>query len=468
MWQAARLDLLPWAALLALIAALLPIIESARRGRFDLYSPLTFVTWSHLVPAHVLGGLALVNGWTPGLIVLIPSPDRALPLTMFYLAVGFLSVGLGYALPFGRSLGARLGRLLPDREWQPRSTIPGALVLLGIAGLLQYLAFRSGLMGYQVTDSLGSLDAALALSSQTISVAASALLWLAVFREPRLTRRTVPIVVLLVAWTIAISVVSGRRGALIQEILLAGGAYWLSGRRIGSRHAIVLGLAAALAVSVGMAYGTTFRLLKLTEERIAFSEYVDLSGRAVVATLDRGLAGNAEFVVRHLTERLELITTVAVIVANYERLQPFEHEFGLSDNIVSGVATSLIPRVIWPDKPSVLDPRAVGELYFGYRNSFGITPIGDLIRNFGPLSIPIGMALVGLGLRVLYAALIENRRVSMWRSAAYLVLLTSVSFEQFYGSILPTILRTGVVLAVALATVDVVTRLRGGSERWSA
>jgi hypothetical protein len=246
---------------------------------------------------------------------------------------------------------------------------------------------------------------------------------------------------------------------LIQEILLAGGAYWLSGRRARPRHAVALGLAAALAVTIGMAYGTTFRLLKLTEERIAFSEYLELSGRAARETADRGLAGNAEFVVRHLTERIELITTVAVVVANYERLQPFEKEFGLSGNIVSGIATALIPRVLWPDKPSVLDPRAVGELYFGYRNSFGITPIGDLIRNFGPISIPIGMALLGLGLRGLYAALIENRRPSMWRSAAYLVLLTSVSFEQFYGSILPTVLRTAVILTVALGIVEVVARM---------
>lgn len=463
MWEAARFYLLPWTGLLALVALLPLLIEASRRGRFDLYSPLTFVSWSHLFPAHVLGGLALVNGWTPGLVALIPNPDRTLPLTMCYLAVGFLSLTLGYALPFGRRAGARLGSWLPDRDWHPRAAVPGALVLLATAGLLHFVAFRFGLMGYQMTDSPGTLDATLALTGQTISVAASGLLWLAVFQAPRLSGRTVWLVILLVVWTLALSVVSGRRGALIQEILIAGGAYWLSGRRIMPRHAITLGLAATLAVSIGMAYGTTFRLLKLTEERIAFGEYLQLSGRAAEATLDRGLLGNAEFVVRHLTERIELITTVAVIVGNYERLQPFEKEFGLSGNIVSGTATALIPRVLWPDKPSVLDPRAVGELYFGYRNSFGITPVGDLIRNFGPMAIPIGMALVGVALRVLYAALIENRRPAMWRSAAYLVLLTSVSFEQFYGSILPTVLRTAVILAVALSVVEIVARLRARS-----
>jgi hypothetical protein len=454
MWEPdVRVYLLPWTALLAVAAAVPIWMEVRRRDGFNLYHPLVFVSWSHIVPAYVLGGLALVNGWRPWFFHLIPGPDRTLPLTMFYAAIGFLALALGFALPIGRRLGAHLAPRLPRWDWQPREVIPPALALLAVAGTLNAAAFRQGLLGYQATDAVGAFDAALAIAAWAISTTATVLLWLAVFQTRPLTRGVALLAAMLVAWALAEVIVSGRRGALVQSALLAGGAFWLSGRRIRAVHGAVLALAGALAIGVGVAYGTTFRQLKGSEERIAFGEYVQLSRRAAEATFNRGLAGNAAFVFRHLTERLEIITTVAVVVANYERLEPFEREFGLSGNIVSGVTTSLIPRFVWPAKPAVLDPRALGELYFGLRNSFAITPVGDLVRNFGPWSIPIGMGLIGVALGVLYGALIEGRRPAIWRSAAYLVLLTSVSFEAFYGSILPSVLRAGAVLTACLVIV---------------
>ena len=52
----------------------------------------------------------------------------------------------------------------------------------------------------------------------------------------------------------------------------------------------------------------------------------------------------------------------------------------------------LIPRVIWKEKPSASDARKYSDLYFNQSDtSFAITPIGDLLRNFGIIGIPIGM-----------------------------------------------------------------------------
>ena len=84
--------------------------------------------------------------------------------------------------------------------------------------------------------------------------------------------------------------------------------------------------------------------------------------------------------------------------------------------------------------------------------------IADLIRNFGPLGIPVGMAFLGFLLRVVYAALIEDQPRSIWRVTAYIVILSNVSYESFYGSIVQTVLRAAVILAVTLVGVNLVVR----------
>ncbi len=110
-----------------------------------------------------------------------------------------------------------------------------------------------------------------------------------------------------------------------------------------------------------------------------------------------------------LADRIENLSSLAVVVANYEKLAPYEASYGLQDNIVNDAMTSLGPQVfVWPDKPGTSDARAYSDLYFNYgENSFAITPFGDLLRNFGPVGVPLGMMLLGVYLRLIYRLLIE-------------------------------------------------------------
>jgi len=57
-----------------------------------------------------------------------------------------------------------------------------------------------------------------------------------------------------------------------------------------------------------------------------------------------------------------------------------------------------------------------------------------------------------------YAALIEDQPRSIWRVTAYIVILSNVSYESFYGSIVQTVLRAAVILAVTLVGVNLVVR----------
>ena len=121
--------------------------------------------------------------------------------------------------------------------------------------------------------------------------------------------------------------------------------------------------------------------------------------------------------------------------------------------------TSFIPRFVWNDKPPTSDARAYSDLYFNYgENSFAISPFGDLVRNFGPIGVPLGMLLLGIYLRIIHAGLIDTPHPALWKKVAYFPLLTLVSYEAFYATIFPSIVRTVFILAVSLFLVNLIAK----------
>jgi hypothetical protein len=144
-----------------------------------------------------------------------------------------------------------------------------------------------------------------------------------------------------------------------------------------------------------------------------------------------------------------------VTVANYEKLAPYEASYGLDNNIINDMYSAFVPRFVWADKAHTSDARAFSALYFNYgENSFPISPFADLLRNFGPIGVPIGMLLLGIYLRLLYTTLIESPSPAMWKKVAYFPLLTVVSYEGFFAVIFPSVIRLVVILAVSLWIVN--------------
>jgi hypothetical protein len=82
-----------------------------------------------------------------------------------------------------------------------------------------------------------------------------------------------------------------------------------------------------------------------------------------------------------------------------------------------------------------------------------MTPMGDLLRNFGPWGVPIGMIILGFLIRIIYATLRENREFSYWRAAVFFMLLTGVSYEGSYGVIVPYLFKVGLTAFVGVLIV---------------
>ncbi len=203
-----------------------------------------------------------------------------------------------------------------------------------------------------------------------------------------------------------------------------------------------------------MIYGTTFRNVKQTESQISSDQYIDNIGRTFEVLTEQDLTKLLEQGVTSLAERLDAVSPLAVVVSNYEQLAPYEESYGLDNNIIKDTLTFFVPRALWKDKPLASEPRKYGDLYFNYGdNSFTITPMGDLLRNFGVLGIPLGMALLGFCLRIIYSALVEERAFSFWRLTLYYVCLSSVVYESFYGGILPILVKNAAVTIIGLIIV---------------
>jgi hypothetical protein len=60
---------------------------------------------------------------------------------------------------------------------------------------------------------------------------------------------------------------------------------------------------------------------------------------------------------------------------------------------------------------------------------------------------------LGFALRYIYASLIEGQPRSVWRMTMYFMLLTSVTYESFYGPIIPFFLKTGAIAAIGIVIV---------------
>jgi len=207
----------------------------------------------------------------------------------------------------------------------------------------------------------------------------------------------------------------------------------------------------------GTIYGTNFREVKGSTDRVSVGQYGSMAVESLTSLGSGGIGDQLSESFLQLANRLETVSALAVVVSNHEALASYEASYGLENNIWTYTWTALIPRFIWKDKPIIADGYSYNELYFDH-GGFGLslTAMGDLLRNYGPIGVPLGMLLLGFGIRVFYATLVEGLPFSAWRATIYFVVLTRISYDGFYGEILPTVIRISAVIFVQFLIMRIV------------
>lgn len=442
--------LLPWVFAMAIVVAV-PNIYLFYKNKFLIYHPIVFPTLFYFFPAFVFGGLVLVFGLSdPYFIAFIQDQETNLPYTMVIAILGFSGLSAGFFIPFGKTLGSRAGAFLPSLEWDDDKVIGPGLFLLGLGFVNQIIGFFLGLVGFQKMQEIGTYDGLIFLTT-LLWIQASFVLWVALFRRNKLDFVAVATISALIVTSLIKALFSGSRGALLQIFITVILSYVFAGRTIKFKQGFIIATLMFVLLIIGMIYGTTFRQVKGSEERVDSGKYID----SIYGTFDTiGTASPVTILQQSLStlgERIDAVSSLAVVVSNYEQLRPYEDAYGLDNNIYKDSVTFFIPRVIWKDKPVASEPRLYSELYFNFgESSFTITPMGDLLRNFGLIGVPIGMIILGFIIRILYSSLVENQPFSYWRATFYFMVVPSISYESFYGAIIPYMFKVGFITVVGI------------------
>ena len=459
--------LLPWTFLTGAVV-LAPSIYLFFKGKFDPFHPLVIAAWTYFFPAFFVGGLIISSGFSnPFFLNFIQNEEYDLPLTMVYVMVGYAGLTLGFYLPVGKRIGEMISRRLPVLNWSTQQVLKPGVILL-IFGLVNtMLAFSLGILGFQRVDEIGAFDGILYLLSFFL-LEASFLLWMVIFRTTKLNFNHYIVLGILLATTFTKSAFQGNRGSLIQFFTMIAFAFVISGRKILLKHKLWSGFFIVFALLFGMIYGTTFRTIKTTEEKISMGQYADNVVQTFEKISEQNLGDNLENGFLALTERFENVSQLAVVVSNYETLANYEVGYGLDNNIWKDSIAFLIPRFIWQEKYVATDPYKYGDLYFNFgENSFTLTPMGDLLRNFGPIGVPIGMIILGIYLRLIYSSLVENQEFSYWRATLYFMFLSGISYEGSFGLFIPYDLKVGFISVVGLVVVWFLVKKTGhGMQRF--
>jgi len=446
-----------WALLVSLFAIavfMLPTFYEWKRGSLDLFQPIIFATWTYLLPAFGIGGLILCFGFNqPYFLSFIQDPSRDIPLTLIYILIGFIGLCIGYYWRNTQRIADWFCSVLPRLTWEGGGAWTGGILLILFGIGINILGFIAGVFGYQRLDRSGTFDS-LIVYFGLFFLEGSVLLWLLFFKSRERGRPLFSYLVLfgllsLIPMRVALL---GSRAELFGITLMIAFAFRASGQAIKKIHIAIFGVAVVAALIIGVIWATSFRNIKGSESRLNAGDYLG----QVSATFDylakedgaRLLKQNfSEFM-----ERVETLSSVAVIVSNHERLEPYEEAYGISGNIINDATTSLVPRFLWTDKPAVSDPRLIADLYFNYpENSFAITPFADLLRNFGGLGLFLGMALVGIFLKIIYSSLIEREGAGLWEKMVFYPLLTQVvNYEGLYSNIFPALVRVAIVIVISV------------------
>lgn len=456
-WKIERPYLIPWVLLTgAVIAA--PSAYLIYRKKFNLTHPLVFAAITYFFPVFFLGGWSLTFGLSYYYYLnYVSDPEYNFPLTFVYIMVGYGSLSLGFFIPHGGKIGNYIGRRLPEWEFKPGEVVMSSFVFLIVGAAASLLALEFGQIGYQRDGMIFGETGSLTYYLTLIVPASTFLLWLAFFKFEKWNGYHLIIAAAQILTAVFMLLLLGGRSSLLQSLLLMVFAFTLSGRKFLPKHWLFLGLVLPFCLIFGMIYGTTFRNIKSNADRLSVEEYGTVALETLTSISDKDSLASAGETVGLLGERLEIVSSLAVVVSNYESLQSYEAGYGLENNIWTYTWTAFIPRYVWKDKPLIGDSFSYNELYFDH-GSYGlaITSMGDLLRNFGPFGVPAGMIILGFFIRIFYAVFVEGFAFSMWKSTFYMTVLAKISYDSFYGDILPTVIRVAVVIFFQLFILKVI------------
>lgn len=203
------------------------------------------------------------------------------------------------------------------------------------------------------------------------------------------------------------SIKSGMFGVLVYMLILVG-LLLISNRRI---HII---LKSGILIA-GIYFVLLLQLVKSEYREVAWSKgsNPNLFGQLIFERISNPISDYDEVVVFSLLARLNQGWHIAKTMYHVPNDKPFAN----GETIANAVASTLIPRIIWPNKPTAGGAYNL-ERFWGYKikgYSMNLGPIGEAYGNFGKFGAIVFMFLYGLFLNsILNIVLGMSRKNPTW------------------------------------------------------
>ena len=435
---------------------------SSQAGFVDFFSPPLRACWLFFIPQFVVPIVLLVtNQYTLTSVgLLLSDPMKARTMAVWFAVAGLVFLCLGYLLPVGKPITLSVLDL-PSR----RLRLPAAiLMVLGIVGYMGSL--RTGVAGYQLVAQVSSQGALFSGLTSVGDVGILLSFWC--FLD---NRRDWPLLTVAALILVGRASLSGSRGELFNSLILLMGLYQYHHKGLSMRRLAIWAICGALVLAFGMSFGSLFRTEKTRmvgrASSLGIADTMRISAIALQEMSKTPINDLATFTRDSIFERLDGISSLGVIISLHADLKSSEVAVGIDGNILKDLVASFVPRFLWPGKPVIGNSEIIGNLYF---NTSGTSPattyMGDLYRNFGLFGIFIGMALLGVSLRLLYRWFIEGQKLQPLRCALFLVIGMGVNYESLYSQFFPGLIQRLIMSAVVVGIVWILTQL--GSTRYIA
>lgn len=387
--------------LLALATAFLaagPIVFDVSRPaerRQILISLLTFVYVVFLVVPVFTQYFLMKGEPVRGLFRLSESLPTNVAHAQLVALIGLVALLLGFYTPFGRIAAAATPK--PTRDWTPQATFAVAAITLGL-GWLVTIPIELGFVPMRVgSGAVGALAA-----GSYFGISLLALAWLRQRSRPALM-----LILIIVPLAMIFNFFTGSKRAVLTPPFMVAVSYILYERRIRKSWL----LAGLLTLIVLYPFAQFYRELLDTTRVLGVKAFVQNPAAVVAALSDfAGSADLGKYISAGLEatgRRLDALGTLSVIVRDTPERVPYQGGW-----TIGLIFVSYIPRLIWPGKPTTTTGTWVSQNYgsqLDLHTNVGPSWIGELYFNWGYIGVVLGMAVMGILLRILQERLFDAR-----------------------------------------------------------
>lgn len=415
---------------LLLLCVIGPLWYSRTRQRLDYFESIHVFGLLYFVYMGI-GAIWTVND--PSLVAYDLYIVPYIPRALLYCLLGYVALLIGYYGPW------RLRE--PPRQRPERLRGPLFLLLTGVIGIVGYVAAGMGeriiALGLRMPALVGSLT-----QLAPVFLFAWALGWMLYFSNTATRGQRLVLFGALVPGALVVAFTTFSDKSLIMVLIgLPVIARWYTRRKIPWTFLLVLLL---IFVFVVFPVYNTFRWSNPTEGKVT----------RMVSTVQKMQSWDQTtywaFTLGTFKRRIALINSVAVVVRDTGRWVPY----AMGDTILMPTLVYFIPRVVWPDKPVAAGGREFGRI-FRVTNQFTrdayIAPTvpGELYWNFDLPGVIVGMALLGMAMRILYRRYAESEAFDPVRKAVHILVI--VLLAHIGGSLAPMVVSfVRVLLLLAL------------------